>query len=93
MQVGGLQDHRAVLAEIGRRTHVANQLQHGRHVLQARDVLQRHRFGGEQRGAQFRQGGVLGAGNADFAAQRPSAANQELVHGVFSEEGLPTRRA
>ena len=56
--------------------HVANQLEHGGYVLQARHIAQRHRLGGEQRGAQFRQGGILGARNLHRAVQAASAADE-----------------
>ena len=39
---------------------------------------------GQQGGAQFGQGGVLGAGNPDLAVELAAPANQQLVHDGFS---------
>ena len=61
-------------------THVADQREHGGHVLQARHVLQHDRLIRQQGGAQFRQRRILGAGNPDFAVELPAPANQKLVH-------------
>ena len=35
---------------------------------------------GQERGAEFGQGGVLGAGDEDFATEHAPAANEKLVH-------------
>ena len=61
---------------LGLHPHVAEQLAHGGHVLQARHVEQRDRLGGQQRGAQLGQGRIFGAGNHDLAVERPTTANQ-----------------
>ncbi|MPM50813.1 hypothetical protein SDC9_97556 [bioreactor metagenome] len=45
-----------------------------------RHIAQHHRIGGEQRGAQFGQRGVLGTGDWHLAMQWAATANQQLVH-------------
>jgi hypothetical protein len=89
-EVAGVQAHGAVVVPLGRHAHVAHQLEHGRHVLQARHVVQRHGLVGQQRRAQFGQRGVLGAGNEYFAAELSPAANQKFVHRNSSEIRGPT---
>jgi hypothetical protein len=88
-EVAGIQADRAVVVALGRHAHVAHQLEHGRHVLQARHVVQRHGLVGQQRRAQLGQRGVLGAGNEYFAAELSPAANQKFVHRSSSEVRRP----
>ena len=71
----GIQVQQAVVSALGLHPHVADQLEHGGHVLQARHIAQRHRLGGEQAGAQLGQCSVLGAGNFNLALQSATAAN------------------
>jgi hypothetical protein len=52
-----------------RHSHVADQLEHGRHVVQARHVVQHHGIGREQGSAQLRQRRVFGTRNFDGAGQ------------------------
>jgi hypothetical protein len=47
-------------------SHVRQQTQHGRDIVEVRDVGEFHRIGGQQRSAENRQRGILGAGNGDF---------------------------
>ena len=60
VQVGGVQGDRAVLATLGAHPHVADQAQHGGHILEARHVVQGQGLGRQQGGTQFGQGGVFG---------------------------------
>ena len=63
--------------------HLGEQRQQGFDVLQAGDVVERDRLGGEQRGAENGQGGILGAGDGDFTLQALAAFdNQGVGHGV-----------
>eukprot|EP01137_Pigoraptor_chileana_P029746 Opistho-2@15329 len=88
-ELAGVQAHGAVVVGLGRHAHVAHQLEHGRHVLQARHVVQHHGLVGQQRRAQLGQRGVLGAGNEHFAAKLTPAANQKFVHEGSSEIRRP----
>jgi hypothetical protein len=62
-------------------THVAQQLQRRADVLQPRHVGQGHRGLAQQRRAQPRQRGVLGARDHHLALEAAAAANQQFVHG------------
>jgi hypothetical protein len=64
----------------GCHTHVANQLEHGGHVLQAWHVVQLDRLVAEQSRAQLGQRGVFGTGHIHGAQQLLSATDQEFVH-------------
>ncbi len=66
-------------AGVERDAHLAEQRNHRPHVVQARHVGQDERFGCQQRGAQDRQRGVLGARCAHFAGQRCSALDGQLI--------------
>jgi hypothetical protein len=79
------------LAALGLGAHVAQQLERGAHVLQARHVSQRDRIGRQQRGAEFGQRGVLGAGDDDFAFEPAAAADEEFVHEDECFAPMPTR--
>ncbi len=68
-------------AALSDHAHIAQQLERGGDVLQARHVMQRDGLVGQQRGAQLGQGGVLGTGNIDVALQATAAADSEFVHG------------
>ena len=66
----------ALAVRLGLHAHVADQLEHGGHVLQARHVAQSDWLGGQQRGAQLGQGRIFGAGNHDLAIELPATSNQ-----------------
>ena len=53
--------HAAIGMLLHLNAHVTDQFEHGRDVLQARHVAQRHWLSGQQGGAQLGQGSVLGA--------------------------------
>ena len=82
------------------RAHAAEQLDHGRDVLQVRDVADRDRAVRQQRAGQDRQRRVLGAGNAHLAVEGDAALDLQLVHlprllsgrARPAERGLPLRR-
>ena len=57
----------AVVALLGVDAHVADQFEHGGHVLQARNIAQGDRLGGQQAGAQLGQGGVFCTGDVYLA--------------------------
>ncbi len=80
-QKAGVDAHGAAVIVLGADTHVADELEHGGHVLQARHIAQGDGLGRQQRGAQLGQGGILGAGDRHLAMQRSATANQEFVHG------------
>ena len=82
VQRAGIQVQQTIFSTFGLHPHVADQLEHGGHVLEARHIAQRHRLGGQQAGAQLGEGRVLGARNGDLALQAAAAANQEFVHGL-----------
>ena len=60
--------------------HLRQQAQHGRDVVQVRQVGQVQRLGGQQRGAKDRQRGILGAGDGHFAIERRTAGDDQLIH-------------
>ena len=60
-------------ALLGVHAHVANQLEHGRHILQPRHIGQGDRLAAEQRCAQLGQGGVFGPRNINGAGERLTA--------------------
>ena len=74
--------HGAGFAGLHVDAHLREQRLHRLHVVQPRHVGQRQRLGREQRRAQDRQGSVLRARDAHFAAERGTAFDQQLVHGV-----------
>ena len=76
----GVNAHGAIVRSLGRHAHVADELEHGAHILQLGNIQQRHRLGCEECGAQLRQGGVLGARDQHLAMEGASAADQEFVH-------------
>ena len=53
---------------------------HGADVAHLGDVREHHGLVGQQGGAQVRQGGVLGAGDADRAFEGPAADDADAVH-------------
>ena len=61
---------------------LGQQLQHGMHVANARDVVQDDGLIGEEGGRQQGQGGVLVAAGGDSPGQGPTTANDELIHKV-----------
>jgi len=56
-------------------TQLSQQLQGGVDVTQTRDIVQVHRVGSQQTGAQNGQGGVFGARDGDLAIQALSACD------------------
>ncbi len=61
-------------------SHLAKQLLHGGHVLQARHIGKPQGVSRQQSGTEYRQRRILGARNRDFAGEPLSACNQQLVH-------------
>ena len=80
VQLARVQHHVTRFIALGAHAHVANQLDHGRDVLQTRHVGQRHRVCRQQGGTQLGQRGVLRARNGHVAVQRTTAANQQFIH-------------
>ena len=77
-------DHDAAarrLVALGLHAHVADQLEHGRYVLQARHVFQRHHVGRQQCGAELRQGRIFCAGDVDRSREAQAAPDQQFIHG------------
>ena len=68
--------HTAWVRLLDTHTHVANQLEHSGHILQARDIGERHGVCRQQAGTELRQGCVLGARDGHGANQFPAPANQ-----------------
>ena len=60
--------------------HRSQQLARGLDVAHLRDILQDDRLVGQQSGGHGRQGGVLGAADANGPQQRIAAANHKLIH-------------
>src|SRR5450631_411393 len=60
--------------------HAAEQLDHGGDVVKVWHVGDGHRTVGQQTGSQYRQSGIFGAGNADFAFERYAALNLQFIH-------------
>ena len=81
-QATGVDPHHTVVVALDSDAHIADQLDHGRDVLQPRNILQRDRLGTQQRSAQRRQGGILGARNRHLTLQTPPATNQQLIHSL-----------
>ena len=63
--------------------HATEQLDQGSHILQVRQVAHGDRLVGQQGGSQNRQGGVLGAGNSNFAVQTATARDDQFIHGCL----------
>jgi hypothetical protein len=72
-------DHRALALDLA--AELAQELGHGRHVLQLRDVLERAGPAGQERRGHHRQRGVLGAADGDVSNQAAAAFDDDLVHG------------
>ena len=62
----------------------AHQFQRGGDVAQVRHIAHRKRFRAQQGRCQYRQGGILGPGDADFTAQGAIADNIEFIHDAQS---------
>ena len=71
-----------VCAELGHQRH------HRLNVADARDVVQHHRFAGQQARGEDREGAVLVAGRLDPPAQRPAALDHEGLGERVSDERL-----
>ena len=84
-----MKPHRAGVVALGRHAHVAQQLEHGAHILQARHIAQGHGLVGQQGRTQLGQRGVLGAGDDHLAAEPAPAANQQFVHWKFRAGSMP----
>ena len=67
-----VEQHRVAVA-LRRDAHLREELEHRRDVAQPGNVAEPERCRGEQRGAHERERRVLGAGDADLAAERHSA--------------------
>ena len=76
----GIDFHAHLVVDRDADAHAAEQLDHGRHVLQVRDIADRHGAFRQQGGGENRQCGVLGAGNAHFAFERRAALDLQLIH-------------
>ena len=70
-----------VSSEIDLDTHAPQELRGRRHVVEMRNVAERHGPVGEQRRAQDRQRGVLRAGDPHLAVEARAAVDRELVQG------------
>ena len=81
VQASGVQRDPTVFVVLGRHAHVADQLEHGRDVLQARHIGQRDGLGAQQSGAQLGQGRIFGTRHIERALQAVAAANFQFVHG------------
>ena len=75
------QRHLVAGAPVDADADALEQLQHRRHVPDARDVRDDDLLLGEQAGGQDRQRGVLVAGGRDASRQRYAAFDNELLHG------------
>ena len=69
-----------LLVHRDRDAHLREQGQHGGHVAQVRHVGDHERLVGQQRRGEYRQRGVLGAGNIDLAGKRRAALDLQLIH-------------
>ena len=67
VQSGGIQSHDPVFLNVHLHAHVADELDHGRHILQAWHVVQGDRIGTQNRRTQFRQCRVFGTRNRYLA--------------------------
>jgi hypothetical protein len=86
VEAGGRRARSPPLVERDVHAHLRQQAQHGRDVVEVRHVAQMQRLGGEQRGAENRQRGVLGAGNGSprrRAARRPSISSLSTLRFPF----------
>ncbi len=70
----------AGIAGVDADAHLREQPLHRPHVVEPRDVGEDERLVAKERRAQERQRGVLGARDADFAAERVAAVDDEPVH-------------
>jgi hypothetical protein len=71
--------------------HAAEQLDHGRDVVQVRHVADGHDALCEERSGENRQRGVLGARDAHVALERRASVDLQLVHGPRSTSLLGAR--
>jgi hypothetical protein len=60
--------------------HASEQLDRRGHVLEMRNVADRHRTVGQQRAGENRQGGVFRSGDADLALERGTAVDLQFIH-------------
>ena len=68
------------------------QQRHGGDVGKPRHVRQHQPLVGEQAGGHQRQGGVLGAADADLAGERPATADADAIRVRISSLGSATPR-
>ena len=80
VEAAAVEDHAIDTVHGHADAHAAEQAQHGRNVVELRHIGKMQRLGGEQRRAENRQRGVLGAGDGDLAGKRGAAADQKLIH-------------
>ena len=75
-----IQNHTAVFLAIRHHTHIANEFEHGGHVLQMRHIGKGDGLVSQQGCTEFWQGCVFGARDEYLALQCVATANQEFVH-------------
>ena len=85
----GVERHLARRTGAAPHAHLRQELFHRARVVELRHVGDRQRLGGQQRRAEDRQRGVLGAGNLHFAMQRLPALDQKLVHALLGAGTCP----
>ena len=71
-----------LLIECDLDTHALQQGNHGRNVLQLRNIANRHRRAGQKCAREDRQRRILGAGHVDRAGQGHTTFDQELVQNL-----------
>ena len=70
-----IQTDRAVIGTLGGDAHVADELEHGGHILQLWHVVQGHGLIGQQGRAQLGQGRIFSARNQHFALEWTTATD------------------
>ena len=89
VQAAGIEQRGAVLQMLGRHAHVANELEHGGHILQIGHIAQSHGLVAQQGSAQLGQGSVFRTRNPYLALQSTAPANQKFVHKLLLPLRLP----
>ena len=72
------------------RAHVREQASHRDDVAHARNVVEFHAVGGQQRRGHRRQRGILRAADAHRSFERPSAFDQKFIHVGLCRAALPS---
>ena len=62
-------------------THLPDQAQHRRYIVELRQIPEPQGLVRQQAGAEDRQRRILGAGNGDVTGKRYAALNQQFIHG------------